>query len=113
MRRLLAGERGQATLEALALIPAFIAIGLGLLQLLAVGYAGVQAGNAAEAGALAIARGDDPRAEARRALPGWSAAHARVSVDGGRVRVQLRPPSPLHALGNRLRVGATAAVEAP
>jgi hypothetical protein len=106
-------ERGQATIEALALIPAFIAIGLGLLQLLAVGYASVLAGNAAEAGALALARGDDPRAEARRVLPGWSAARATVGVEGGRVRVRLRPPSPLHALADRLQVGATAAVEAP
>jgi hypothetical protein len=113
MKRSLAGERGQATLEALALIPAFVALGVGLLQLLAIGYASVLAGNAAEAGALAIARGGDPRAEARRALPGWSAAQATVSVDGGRVRVQLRPPSPLHALADRLQVGATATVEAP
>ena len=106
-------ERGQATIEALALIPVFIAIGLSLLQLLAVGYASVLAGNAAEAGALALARGADARAEARRALPGWSAARATVGVEGGRVRVRLRPPSPLHALADRLQVGATAAVEAP
>jgi hypothetical protein len=106
-------ERGQATVEVLALVPAFVALGLGLLQLLAVGYAGVLAGNAAEAGALAVARGGDPRAEVRRALPGWSTAQARTKVEGGRVRVSLRPPSPLHALAERLEVTATAAVEAP
>jgi hypothetical protein len=106
-------ERGQATVEALALVPAFVALGLGLLQLLAVGYAGVLAGNAAEAGALAVARGGDPRAEVRRALPGWSAAHARMTIERGRVRVRLRAPSPLHALAERLQVTATAAVEAP
>jgi Flp pilus assembly protein TadG len=106
-------ERGQATVEALALVPVFVALGLGLLQLLAVGYASVLAGNAAEAGALAIARGGDPRAEVRRALPGWSAAHARMTIERGRVRVRLRPPSPLQALAERLQVTATAAVEAP
>jgi hypothetical protein len=84
-----------------------------MLQLLAVGYATVLAGNAAEAGALALARGSDPQAEARRALPGWSAARARIEVASGRVRVHLRPPSPLHALARRLEVTGAAAVEAP
>jgi hypothetical protein len=110
----LRSPRGQATLEALALLPAFIALGLGLLQLLAVGYASVLAGSAAEAGALALARGENPRAEARDALPGWSAARARVEVvDAGRVEVHLRPPSPLRALAKRLEVTGTAAVEVP
>ena len=105
--------RGQATIEALALVPAFVALGLGVLQLLAVGYASVLAGNAAEAGALALARGGAAKSEARDALPGWSRAHARVKVEAGRVEVQLRPPSPLHALAERLEVTGRAAVEAP
>ncbi len=105
--------RGQATVELLALVPALIAVALGMLQLLAVGYAGVLAGNAAEAGALALAGGGDPTAAARRALPGWSDARARVTVSGGRVAVRLRPPSLLRALGDRLQVTATAAVEEP
>jgi hypothetical protein len=99
-----ADARGQATIELLALVPALIAVGLGMLQLLAVGYASVLAGNAAEAGALALAGGADPAAGARRALPGWSDARARVTVSGGRVAVRLRPPSPLRALGDRLQV---------
>jgi hypothetical protein len=109
----LGAAAGQATVEALALIPAVLAVGLGALQLLAVGYASVLAGGAAEAGALALAGGGDPRASAREALPGWSRARARVEVDGGRVEVRLRPPSPLDALAEGLEVEATAAVEAP
>lgn len=105
-------ERGQATVETIALIPAMIAVGLGLLQLLAVGYASVLAGNAAEAGALALAAGGDPHAGVREALPGWSEARARIDVRGGRVEVRLRPPSPLRALSERLEVSAAAAVEA-
>ena len=112
-RHLVGGDRGQATVEALALAPVIVAIGLAILQLLAVGYASVLAGNAAEAGALALAGGADAREGARRALPGWSRARARVEVDGGRVEVQLRPPSPLKALAEGLEVSATAAVEAP
>ena len=112
-RHLVGGDRGQATVEALALAPVIVAIGLAILQLLAVGYASVLAGNAAEAGALALAGGADARDGARRALPGWSRARARVEVDGGRVEVHLRPPSPLKALAEGLEVSATAAVEAP
>jgi hypothetical protein len=105
--------RGQATVEAIALAPVIIAIGLAILQLLAVGYASVLAGNAAEGGALALAAGADARDGAKQALPGWSQARARVEVDGGRVEVHLRPPSPLKALADGLEVSATATVEAP
>ena len=90
-----------------------VAVGLVLLQLLAVGYAGVLAGSAAEAGALALAAGADAEAGAKEALPGWSRAGARIAVSGGQVEVQLRPPSPLRVLADRLEVSATAAVEAP
>jgi hypothetical protein len=107
------GVRGQATVETIALVPVMLAVGLGLLQLLAVGYASVLAGNAAEAGALALAGGADAGAGAKRALPGWSRARARVDVEGGRVEVHLRPPSPLTALAERLEVAGAATVEAP
>jgi hypothetical protein len=107
------GARGQATVEAIALVPVMVVIGLGLLQLLAVGYASVLAGNAAEAGALALARGADARSGVNEALPGWSQARARVEVDGGRVAVRLRPPSPLRAVADGLEVTGTAAVEPP
>jgi hypothetical protein len=112
-RHRVGGARGQATVEALALAPVIVAIGLAILQLLAVGYAGVLAGNAAEAGALALAAGTDARDGARQALPGWSRARARVEVDGGRVEVHLRPPSPLKALAEGLEVSAAASVEGP
>jgi pilus assembly protein CpaE len=107
------GERGQATLELLGLLPVLLALALAGAQLLAVGYSSVLAGNAAEAGALALAGGGDPRVGAREALPGWSRAHARVTVSGGEVRVELRPPTLLRALAGNLEVSATATVEAP
>jgi hypothetical protein len=97
-------------------LPLLIALGLAALQLLAVGYASVLAGNAAEAGALALAGASsaaEARAGVRDALPGWSRARTQVSVAGGRVTVRLRPPSLLHALSERLEVSAEAAVEAP
>lgn len=95
------------------MVPALIALGLVLLQLLAVGYASVLAGVAAEAGALALAGGSDPKAGARDSLPGWSRARARVAVSGRTVRVVLRPPSPLEGVARRFEVTARASVGAP
>jgi hypothetical protein len=108
-----ASSSGQASVEAIAMVPAVIAVGLGALQLLAVGYASVLASGAAEAGALALAAGADPRASAREALPGWSRARTSIEVDGGRVEVRMRPPSPLRGLAEGLQVRAAAAVEPP
>jgi hypothetical protein len=107
------GAAGQATVETVALVPAMLAIGLGLFQLLAVGYASVLAGNAAEAGALALAAGRDARAAVREALPGWSEARAHTEVDGDRVEVRLRPPSPLRSIAESLEVTGEATVERP
>jgi hypothetical protein len=104
-------ERGQASVELVSLVPLLLAVGLVAGQLLAVGYSSVLAGNAAEAGALAVAGGGDPRAAVKKALPGWS--RARVSVTGGAVRVELRPPTLLRALTGELEVRADAAVESP
>ena len=112
-RTVTGGERGQAAIEVVGMLPAMVVVGLVLLQLLAVGYAAVLAGGAAEAGALALAAGADARAGAKDALPGWSQARARIAVSGGDVEVRLRPPSPLRALAERLEVGARAEVEAP
>lgn len=107
------GERGQASVELLGLLPAVLILALVGLQLLAVGYASVLAGSAAEAGALALAADADAVAGAREALPGWSRAHAQVSVSGDRVVVRLRPPTLLDVLARRLEVRSSAQVELP
>jgi pilus assembly protein CpaE len=102
--------RGQASVELLGALPVVMLVGLVLLQLLAVGYAAVLAGNAAEAAALAVAGGGEATAAAREAVPGWSRAAMRVRVNGGRVEVRMRPPSALAALARELEVKAHAAV---
>ena len=109
----LASERGQALVELVAGLPAMLLVGLVLLQLLATGYSAVLAGSAAEAGALALASGGDARVAVEQALPGWSAARARVEVSGGTVGVRLRPPSPLALVARKLEVSAEATVELP
>ncbi|HEV7846447.1 MAG TPA: hypothetical protein VGO83_09345 [Thermoleophilaceae bacterium] len=109
----IARERGQASVELLCTLPLLLVVALVAAQLLAVGYASVLAGNAAEAGALALAGGGDAEAAARAALPGWSRARARVSSAHGEVHVELGPPALLRGLARELEVSASAAVEAP
>lgn len=106
-------ERGQALVELVAGLPALLALGLVSLQLLVAGYSAVLAGDAAEAGALAVAGGADPRAAVRAALPGWSGSRARVSVNGGEVELHLRPPALVPTAGDVLAFTARAEVPAP
>ena len=96
------GERGQATIELVAAVPALLLAALISLQLLAAGYAMTLADGAAEAGALALAEGGSAAEAAREALPGWADDDVSVSVDGRRglgppaaavpVRLDRRPP---------------------
>ena len=109
MRRLSRAD-GQGAIELLGALPLLLIVATALCQLLAVGYSALLAGNAAEAGALAIAARADAAASAREALPGWSRGHADVRVRGGRVTVSLRPPSLLPGVGGVLQVRSTARV---
>jgi hypothetical protein len=109
----MSGERGQASVELLGMLPALLLVAFVLFQLGAVGYASVLAGSAAEAGALAMAAGTDPSAGVRESLPGWSRAKARVTTSRGRVVIRLRPPSPFPFVSRALEVTAQAAVNAP
>ena len=94
-------ERGQATVEAIAALPALILAGLLSLQLLAAGYALTLADGAAESGALALAAGRPAVAAARGALPGWAHERVRVSISGGEVLGQAEAAvAPLGAGGS-------------
>ena len=103
-------ERGQASVELVGALPALLIVALVVFQLLAIGYAKVLAGDAAEAAALALAAGGDPARAARDAIPGWSKAGLRLRKAGDRVSVTMRAPSPLASLGRRLEVSADARV---
>jgi len=99
---------GQSTVELVAALPALLLAALVTLQLLAAGYAMTLADGAAEAGALALAAGGSAREAARSALPGWAEDRVSVVVEGGRVTVRLRPPSPFGAVADRLAVTSAA-----
>lgn len=102
------GERGQASVELVAALPALLLAATIALQLLAAGYAMTLADGAAEAGALALSSGGSAAEAARGALPGWARDDVAVSVRGGTVTVRLRPPSPLRAVADRLAVTSSA-----
>jgi hypothetical protein len=106
-------ERGQASVELVAVLPALLLAGLVTLQLLAAGYALTLADGAAEAGAVALVAGNDAPAAVREALPGWARGRMRVEVRGGRVEVRLRPPSPFAAVADALAVSSSATVRRP
>jgi len=101
-------ERGQATVELVAALPALLLAALVALQLLLAGYAITLADGAAEAGALALSSGGSAAKAAREALPGWAEDDVSVAVEGGEVSVRLRPPSPLEGLADRLTVTSSA-----
>jgi hypothetical protein len=105
-------QRGQATVELVAALPALVLAALVALQLLAAGYAMTLADGAAEAGALALASGGSAAAAARAALPGWAEDDVAVKVAGGEVSVRLRPPSPFGAVADRLSVESSASARA-
>jgi len=102
------GERGQASIELVAAVPALILGSLVALQLMVTGYTLHLADGAAEAGALAVAAGTEPESAARAALPGWAQGRVDVSSDGGRVEVAVEPPAPLPALSEALEVSSSA-----
>jgi hypothetical protein len=106
-------QRGQASVELVAGLPALLLVGLLSLQLLAVGYSVTLADGAAEAGAIALAAGRPAAPAARAALPGWARDRVAVTTEGGRISVRLRPPSPLAAISSRLAVTSSAAVRTP
>jgi Flp pilus assembly protein TadG len=97
--------RGQSTVEVVGLLPLLLAAGLAVFSLLHAGRAEEVAGSAAEAGAVALLQGREPRAAVRAALAGWPKERAQVLVAGRRVTVRVTPPGPF---GARLRASATA-----
>ena len=85
-------ERGQASAELVAVIPALLLAVLVAAQLGLVGWALWSAGSAARAGARAAHVGGDAEAAARSALPTFLRQGARVS-DEDEVEVRVRVPT--------------------
>jgi pilus assembly protein CpaE len=87
----MARERGQASVELVAILPALVLCVLIAGHAVAAGWALWSAAGAARAGARAEHVGGDGEAVARRALPGSLRAGAEVE-GGDAIRVEVRAP---------------------
>lgn len=105
-------ERGQASVEVIALVPLVLAViaAFAVTAVMLAAKSGADA--AAEAGAIAAVNGVQPGRSAAQAVPGWLGAKLAVTVRGRKVTVKLIPrvlPGPLAALAAQeatLRTGA-------
>lgn len=91
-------------MEAVALLPVVVAVGLAAGQVVAGFAAWEQAGSAAEAGAIALGRGQDVRTAVRRA----SGPRPSVAVRGRVVTVRVRPVVLLPGVGRLLEASVSA-----
>ncbi len=97
--------RGQASVELVGLLPLVAVIALAVVTVLASHVAEEQAGEAAEAGALAVLQGGmEPKDAAERSLPEEARKRATITVADGRVHVRVRPRIvlPIPGLAERL-----------
>lgn len=88
------GERGQASVELLAVLPAAVVLLAGCWQGVLAGQAWWLAGQAGRAATRAAVVGGDPLTAARAALPAgaWRQGVAVRRLADGRLRVRLRIP---------------------
>src|SRR5215208_135944 len=104
-------ESGQASVEAVGVVPALILAALVGWQLILAGHTLWLCAGAARAGARAELVGDSPGAAVRSALP--KSLERGLSVersDGGAVRVEVQVPILLHAWQSPVRVAAVTAL---
>lgn len=106
--RRLRSSSGQATVEVVAIMPLLLLGGAAAFEFLAAGAAHELAGHAAEAAAVALVQGGDPRDAARRSVPGWARDRMRVEIAGSRVLIHLAPPAPSRGLADLLEAEARA-----
>ena len=107
--RRLRDERGQSSVELVALLPLTLLVGLAIMALLAARAASGQAAAAAQAGAMAIIQDTDARAAAGAALPRGARDRATIRVEGREITVTVRPDTTVGFLADALSATAIAA----
>jgi hypothetical protein len=113
MRLFLRSERGQASVELVATLPAVLLVGLLVWQLALAGHAAWACANAARVAARAAAVDHDVARAARSALPASLERGLRVRrTDEGVVEVGVRVPLVVRAWGGVATVRARARLEA-
>jgi pilus assembly protein CpaE len=104
-------ERGQATIELVAMVPAVLVVGLIAWQLALAGHAAWLSAHAARVAARASLVGRDPDAAARSALPAsmWRGLTVRRAREGA-VRVAVPVPGLLPGWRPPARITATSSL---
>ena len=100
-------DRGQATIETLALLPVMFGLAIAGWQGLLVGWTALEAQQAARAAARAALGGEPPRAVALASLPAAMRDGLCLERTGGRLILHVTVPSVVP--GFRLSVAASAA----
>lgn len=104
-------ERGQASIELVAVLPFMLLLGAVVWQFALAGHAAWLAANAARAGARAEAVGRDQSAAARSALPGSLEQGLEVDrLPAGGVRVSVRVPIMVRAWSMPVPVSAVSSL---
>jgi Flp pilus assembly protein TadG len=107
-------QRGQATVEFVAALPAFLLACAIVWELLLAGESGWLVSHAARAGARAAAVGGDARAAARHSLPALLRSGLTVTSDrDGLVRVRLAVPLVVPSIRGPFAVSASARLGSP
>jgi hypothetical protein len=101
-------DRGQASVELVALLPLTLIVGLAILTLLAARAASGQAAAAAQAGAMALIQETDAREAVRKALPPDARPRADIRVDDHAITVTVRPETHVGFLADALAATASA-----
>ena len=101
------GERGQAAVSLVAVVPGLILAALAAIQFALAGHAALSAANAARAAARAAFAGTDPERAARAALPESLRDGAEVDAGDEGAEVELDAPRALPFLP-RIPVSASA-----
>jgi Flp pilus assembly protein TadG len=102
----MSGDRGQAAVELLLVLPLLLAVGLAGGAIVAARAAQERADDAARAGAMALLQGGDPRDAARELLSPRD--RDGVTVRARRVTVAITPRLPLHLTLPQLTARASA-----
>jgi hypothetical protein len=100
-------DRGQATIETLAVLPVLLGLAVAGWQGLLVGWTALEAQQAARAAARAALGGEPPRAVALASLPAAMRDGLGLERTGGRLILHVTVPSVVP--GFRLSVAASAA----
>ncbi len=100
------GERAQASVETVVLLPVLVLLGLAAWQVLLAGWALQAAQDSAAAGARAASVGEPVRAVVAASLPPRMRGTLRLSSSGGRLVVSVVVPSVIPGFAPRIEASA-------